>query len=65
LAIHVTQMVSFGLDVIRALQFLNIELDESLRIGAGANTEEAIVTGILGLIRQLSIFWNRQFVSGQ
>jgi guanylate cyclase len=47
--IHAQQMVSFGLDVIHALELLNIELSESLRIRAGVNTGCPLVAGVLGI----------------
>jgi PAS domain S-box-containing protein len=46
--IHAGQMVSFGLDMIHALQLLNIELTETLRIRVGVNTGGPIVAGVIG-----------------
>jgi class 3 adenylate cyclase len=48
-AIHALQTVSFGLDIIRALQLLNIEIGENLRIRVGVNTGGPIVAGVLGI----------------
>jgi class 3 adenylate cyclase/PAS domain-containing protein len=47
--IHAEQMVSFGLDVIHALQLVNIDLSESLRIRVGVNTGGPLVAGVLGI----------------
>jgi class 3 adenylate cyclase/PAS domain-containing protein len=47
--IHAEQMISFGLDMIQALQLLNIELSESLRMRVGVNTGGPIVAGVLGI----------------
>ena len=46
---HTKQTVSFGIDIINALQLLNIELSESLRIRVGVNTGGPIVAGVLGI----------------
>jgi class 3 adenylate cyclase len=42
-------MISFGLDMIHALQLLNIELSETLRMRVGVNTGGPIVAGVLGI----------------
>jgi class 3 adenylate cyclase len=46
---HTRQTISFGLDIIQALQLLNIELGEHLRIRVGVNTGGPIVAGVLGI----------------
>jgi guanylate cyclase len=48
-SIHAAQAVSFGLDIIKALQVLNIDIDETLRIRVGVNTGGPIVAGVLGI----------------
>jgi PAS domain S-box-containing protein len=47
--IHAQQMISFGLDMIHALQLLNIDLSETLRMRVGVNTGGPIVAGVLGI----------------
>jgi class 3 adenylate cyclase/PAS domain-containing protein len=47
--IHAEQMISFGLDMIHALQLLNIELSETLQMRVGVNTGGPIVAGVLGI----------------
>jgi class 3 adenylate cyclase len=47
--IHAQQMISFGLDMIHALELLNIELLETLRMRVGVNTGGPIVAGVLGI----------------
>jgi class 3 adenylate cyclase len=47
--IHALQTVSFGLDIIKALQLLNIEIGENLKIRVGVNTGGPIVAGVLGI----------------
>jgi class 3 adenylate cyclase/PAS domain-containing protein len=47
--IHALQTVSFGLDIIKALQLLNIEIGETLKIRVGVNTGGPIVAGVLGI----------------
>jgi class 3 adenylate cyclase len=46
---HTKQTISFGLDIIQALQLLNHELGEHLRIRVGVNTGGPIVAGVLGI----------------
>jgi class 3 adenylate cyclase len=48
-SVHAEQTISFGLDIIKAVQLLNIELNEKLRIRVGANTGGPIVAGVLGI----------------
>jgi class 3 adenylate cyclase len=48
-AVHAKDMVSFGLDAIQALEELNQEVDQHLRIRAGVNTGGPIVAGVLGV----------------
>jgi class 3 adenylate cyclase len=47
--VHAEQMISFGLDTIHALQLLDIELKETLKIRVGVNTGGPIVAGVLGI----------------
>ncbi|KAH0800550.1 Adenylate and Guanylate cyclase catalytic domain containing protein [Histomonas meleagridis] len=46
---HTKQTISFGIDIIKAIQLLDIELNESLRIRVGVNTGGPIVAGVLGI----------------
>jgi class 3 adenylate cyclase len=47
--IRAQQMISFGIDMIRALQLLNIDLSETLTRRVGVNTGGPIVAGVLGI----------------
>jgi guanylate cyclase len=46
---HASQMITFGLEMIHALQLLNIELSETLRMRVGVNTGGPIVAGVIGI----------------
>jgi len=46
---HASQVVLFGLDAIDAVQELNGEINEHLRIRVGVNTGGPIVAGVLGV----------------
>jgi class 3 adenylate cyclase len=48
-AVHSKDMVSFGLDAIAALQELNGEVHQTLRIRVGVNSGGPIVAGVLGV----------------
>jgi class 3 adenylate cyclase len=48
-AVHAKEMVSFGLDAIQAIEELDVELDQKLRIRVGVNTGGPIVAGVLGI----------------
>jgi len=48
---HATQMVSFGLDAIHAIERVNEEIEQNLRIRVGINTGGPIVAGVLGVDR--------------
>ena len=45
---HARDVVEFGLDAIAALQDLNQEIDQNLRIRVGVNTGGPIIAGVLG-----------------
>jgi len=46
---HAKQSVSFGLDALKAINELNKELNQNLRIRVGINTGGPIVAGVLGI----------------
>jgi class 3 adenylate cyclase len=48
-AVHAKEMVSFGLAAISAIQELNREVNQTLRIRVGVNTGGPIVAGVLGI----------------
>ncbi|OHT07880.1 Adenylate and Guanylate cyclase catalytic domain containing protein [Tritrichomonas foetus] len=45
---HAKDVVDFGLDAIDALQVLNVEIEQDLKIRVGVNTGGPIVAGVLG-----------------
>jgi class 3 adenylate cyclase/PAS domain-containing protein len=47
--VHASQMITFGLEMIHALQLLNIELSETMRMRVGINTGGPIVAGVIGI----------------
>jgi class 3 adenylate cyclase len=48
-AVHTKDMVSFGLGAIAAIEELNREVDQHLRIRVGVNSGGPIVAGVLGI----------------
>ncbi|KAK8886704.1 hypothetical protein M9Y10_042171 [Tritrichomonas musculus] len=48
-ALHAKEVVNFGLDALDAIQDLNKELNETLKIRVGINTGGPIVAGVLGI----------------
>ena len=45
---HASQVVQFGLDVLVALDELNTQLDSSLQVRIGVNTDGPLIAGVLG-----------------
>ena len=45
---HASQVVQFGLDVLVALEELNGQLDSSLQVRIGVNTDGPLIAGVLG-----------------
>ena len=48
IANHASQVVQFGLDVLVALDELNSQLDSSLQVRIGVNTDGPLIAGVLG-----------------
>ena len=45
---HASQVVQFGLDVLVALDEINCQLDSSLQVRIGVNTDGPLIAGVLG-----------------
>lgn len=45
---HASQIVQFGLDVLVALEEVNCQLDSSLQVRIGVNTDGPLIAGVLG-----------------
>ncbi|OHT07620.1 Adenylate and Guanylate cyclase catalytic domain containing protein [Tritrichomonas foetus] len=50
---HASQTVQFGLDVIVALEEVNSQLDSSLQVRVGVNTDGPLIAGVLGTDKPL------------
>ncbi|OHT07234.1 Adenylate and Guanylate cyclase catalytic domain containing protein [Tritrichomonas foetus] len=48
-ALHAKEVVEFGLEAIEAIESLNKEINQNLRIRVGVNTGGPIVSGVLGI----------------
>ncbi|OHS93746.1 hypothetical protein TRFO_11517 [Tritrichomonas foetus] len=49
--VHAFQAISFGLDVISALDLINVQTSLSLRIRVGLNTGGPVIAGLLNLLK--------------
>ncbi|OHT00099.1 Adenylate and Guanylate cyclase catalytic domain containing protein [Tritrichomonas foetus] len=50
---HASQVVQFGLDVLTALEEINTQLDSSLQVRIGVNTDGPLIAGVLGTDKPL------------